>query len=63
MPELVYTGLGLSLLGFLAGGMIVNYYRNDVAMTPPTRSASIAMTVAAINAFASFIAYCGITED
>ena len=63
MPELVYAGLGLSLFGFLIGGMIVNYYRNDVALTPSTRSAAIAMSVAAVNAFGSFIAYCGIWED
>ncbi len=38
MPELNHAGLGLSLIGFIAGVMITNYYNNDAEAIAPTRS-------------------------
>ena len=63
MPGLVYAGLGLSLLGFLVGLVIVNRNRNSSTFTPALLSAAIAMAVAAVNALGSFIVYCGTWED
>lgn len=63
MPELIYLGLALSLVGFLAGGFLLNRYRDEARVIPPTFSAGLAMMVASVNAIMSFIVWGAIWED
>jgi hypothetical protein len=63
MPEVVYVGLGLSLLGFLASALLMNRHREKAEFSAESLSAAVAIAVAVANAMGSFIAYCAIWED
>lgn len=63
MPELIHIGLGLSLLGLVAGVILLVRNHNDSSFSFAETASVSAMMVAVLNAMGSFVVYCAIMED